>query len=169
MFNGITQTCFALCLGIYILLGTSILSARAAESDIIFYGSFQSNNCLIADELYGYDSTREIEKDDCKDSDYSCDYNDKAPSVKIFDTVPVGTEIRVYDDHDCTDNDDAALIEVLESGRGDTCVESFEGNYVIYPDSSSRGIKVKVTQFGDKRNGLDGKVSCISISPASAP
>lgn len=167
MFNRITRTCFALCLALGILLATSIPQAQAAPSDIIFYGSYNSNNCTVSDELYGYDSSVYIYEDNCKDDDYSCDENDEARSVKILDTVPVGTQIRVFDDPECrASRDDAALIEVIEAGRGDTCVQSFEGNYVVYPDSSSPGIKVQVTQFGDDTNNLDGKVSCISVIPA---
>ena len=166
MLNRITGSCFALCLALGILLATSIPQAQAAPSDIIFYGSYNSNNCLVSDELFGYDSSVFIGEDSCKDNDYSCDENDEARSVKILDTVPVGTRILVYDDPEChASKDDAALLEVIESGRGDTCVQSFEGNNVVYPDSSSSGIRVRVSQFGDDTNNLDGRVSCIQIFP----
>ena len=80
----------------------------------------------------------------------SCD-NDEARSI-LLSFIPAGTQIRIYDNPSCSTSDDFTVIQVKTDIFQliiDTFEESFETDQINVTFS--------------KKNGLDGKVSCIQI------
>jgi hypothetical protein len=78
--------------------------------------------------------------------------DDEARSVRLVD-VREGTEIRVYDDSNAGEDDDWALIRVLQRVP-DYCVPSFQRDY------DDRTVSVRF----HRHNGLDGKVSHVRVN-----
>jgi hypothetical protein len=82
--------------------------------------------------------------------------NDEARSCTIVD-ASAGTVIRVYDSPSGSESDDWAEIRVNENVSSPVVVNTFEAT------ATYGGGTVSVTFH--KHNGLDGKVSFISITP----
>jgi len=81
----------------------------------------------------------------------ACD-NDEAKSL-VLTNARAGTVLRVYDDGDCRSRDDWTRIEVLADVSRYT-VRTFEADHA----------DALVNVDFHRRNGLDGKVSCVTVT-----
>ena len=89
--------------------------------------------------------------DDSPGQNFKPKHNDEARSVKLLDVRP-GCVIGVYDHTDASTNDDFCII-VVKSRVAEYTVETFERSY------ENETVRVSYA----RKNGLDGKVSRITI------
>lgn len=127
----------------------TILTASATQASAERITFFEGNRCRgpIAFEYNGITSRVES----CKWSNARC-RNDTARSVLVRD-IRGAVTISVFDHPDGRKTDDWGTINLRDATRGTICVPSFE-----------RAVETGgYNQNYARRNGLDGKVSRVSI------
>ncbi|MGD1806168.1 hypothetical protein ACP6PL_12110 [Dapis sp. BLCC M126] len=123
-------------------------ASTAFAGDLVFY---EGNNCS-QDVIATYDSSVDV-NDNCKDTS-RCD-NDEARSLLIKGPVEY-TTVDVYDSPDGGRDDDFSIIRIRSVSGGDSvCIGTFEKDY----DDGD------VQVIYEKDNGLDGKISHITVIP----
>lgn len=141
------------------LLGTvpDVALAQGIEpleaADLVFY---EGNDCT-QDIVFTYDSEKSAD-DNCQSSGTACHGdNDEARSLFIASYAVPGARVKVFDSPSADTTDDFAVIDILSDVPpvGGTCVGTFEQN-ALRP-----GYKINYVP----KNGLDGKVSHITVRP----
>lgn len=131
-------------------------STALAADNLIFYGG---NNCT-RDIVFTYDSNRYDIDDNCKSSGSGCyGENDEARSLKLLGSVNSGVRVEVYDSPDGDTGDDYAFVEVLDPSFDEFCVGTFE----------ERLLESGVFVYVGYNNGLDGKISHVTVIPNEFP
>ena len=145
-----------------LLNGCLALSAGGARAldDLIF---FEGNGCT-QDIVFTYNS-RVGRDDNCKSRGPCKGDNDEARSLRILKSAASGTRIVVFDSPNGKQDDDFTVIDILRPDFMEDqgyCLQSFEQNFDT--PNENQGIVVDFV----RKNGLDGKVSRVRITPNGA-
>ncbi|MDJ0619489.1 MAG: hypothetical protein QNJ63_22555 [Calothrix sp. MO_192.B10] len=145
---------FSICLSSVLFLTTLFWGtvSLAASNDLTFY---EENGCT-QDIVYTYSSSQSAD-DNCKEEGPCKGDNDEARSLKIASGAEVGATIQVFDDPSAKTDDDYSTITIKSAVPSEgICVSTFEDSRTY--DSA---VQVDYTE----KNGLDGKVSHVTVSP----
>ncbi|MEB3339367.1 hypothetical protein [Okeania sp.] len=136
-----------------LVIGLASISLLITNASTAFAGTFlfyEGNNCT-QDIIAYYDSNEVYVQDNCKET-RRCE-NDETRSLLIKGPVEI-SQVGVYDDPNGDNDDDYSIIYINSLGPNEQyCVNTYEKNQ----DNS------QVIVNYQRHNGLDGKVSLITI------
>ncbi|MGK7923049.1 MAG: hypothetical protein AB4080_23920 [Trichodesmium sp.] len=137
-----------------LVIGLASISLLITNDSTAFAGGlvfYEGNNCT-QDVVATYDPSVDV-NDNCKDT--SRCQNDEARSLLIQGLAEYST-VSVYDNPDAAQDDDYSIIKIRSVSGGDTvCIGTFEKDY----DNG------EVEVIYERDNGLDGKISHITVTP----